>query len=418
MTAARTDPWTDGTPTAGPLPADRPRLCFVVESGCDVRLVDGLAERFDLTVLARRITGGVEISHPPRNALVVTVGPPGRGAFARMAWSYLRTHAFDAVVVQGYGPAAVAANLARRATGALTLMLVCSPGEAYYRCRRDHPAPGKPFRHHELLALEAVARINARIGGGYIVLSQHLAGIVRAHGGDAPVDVIPIYGVDTTIFAPPAEPRDVIRARLGLPREGRIVFFSSRIAPEKDGEAVLAAIRDLRARGRDLWLLHYSGGHRGFVSDAERYGLADRVIAGDALHPHDALPAAYQASDLCVQASRAEGLGFSPLEALACGVPAVATHVGGLRETIIDGETGWSYPAGDVRALAGRIASALDDPAEARRRAAAGRHLVQRHFERRTVFDRFEERVRDGLATASATNVITRERRPVASDTR
>jgi hypothetical protein len=45
--------------------SSRMRLCFIVESGTDVRMVEGLAERFDLSVLARRITDGVEISWPP-----------------------------------------------------------------------------------------------------------------------------------------------------------------------------------------------------------------------------------------------------------------------------------------------------------------------------------------------------------------
>ena len=66
----------------------------------------------------------------------------------------------------------------------------------------------------------------------------------------------------------------------------------------------------------------------------------------------------------------------------------MATAVGGLRETIVDGETGWSCPPGDADALARAIADALDHPEEARRRAAAGRAMVQRRFERRAVFDR------------------------------
>jgi glycosyltransferase involved in cell wall biosynthesis len=167
-----------------------------------------------------------------------------------------------------------------------------------------------------------------------------------------------------------------------------LIFFSSRIAPEKDSEALLAAMRSLLEGGRDIWLLHRSGSYRSFVNEAARMGVAHRVIATDAVHPHRQLPTDYQACDVCVQSSREEGLGFSPLEAFACGLPVVASAVGGLRETVIDGRTGWTYPVGDWRALAACIAAALDDPVEAIRRATAGRELVRQHYDRRVVFDR------------------------------
>ena len=201
---------------------------------------------------------------------------------------------------------------------------------------------------------------------------------------------VPIYGVDTTVFTPPLEPKTAIKARLGLPTTGALIFFSSRIAPEKDSETLLMAIRRLLNDGRDLWLLHRSGGYKAFMKEAEEFGIGHRVIATDAVHPYRQLPIDYQACDLCVQASREEGLGFSPLEALACGVPVVATSVGGLKETIIEGETGWTYPVGNANALAACIEAALDNPVEAARRVAAGRHLVSEKYERKLVFDNFE----------------------------
>ena len=369
---------------------NRPRLCFVVESGTDVRLVDGLAERFDLTVIAREIPGGVAISRTPERPSSIIAGPASRGAFARMAWQELRSarDRFDAVLVQGYALAALAANVVSRYNRVPTSLLVCSPVERYYAQRRQHPEPGKPYRAVEALGLMALARINARLALRYIVLSTYLADVVRSHGSTAPVEVIPVYGVDTRVFAPSREAKDVLRTRRGLPLKGTVVFFSSRIAPEKDAETLLAAIRQLLNHGRDLWLLHRSGGYRAFLAAAQAAGVAERVIATDAVHPVRDLPLDLQVSDLLVQASREEGLGFSPLEALACEIPVVATAVGGLRETIREGETGWTYPAGDAAALARQIASAIDQPAEARRRALAGRAMVQEHYEKDLVFDR------------------------------
>lgn len=364
------------------------RIVFVVESGTDVRLVEGLAERAEVTVLARRIQGGAEISQPLERSVNLTVGPASRAGFAAMVFARLLVTAADRVLVQNYGAAAVAANAVARLTGTPTFMLICSPTERYYRCRKDHPVPDKPFRAAELAGLERLARLNARWGQHYLVLSRHLAHVVRSHGTARPVTVVPVYGVDTARFRPLDQARDGLRRMRGLPERGEIVFFSSRIAPEKDGETLLAAFKRLRAAGRDIWLLHRSGGYRTFQAYAERAGIGDRVIATDAAHPVRELPFDYQACDLCVQASREEGLGFSPLEALACETPVVAAAVGGLQETIIDGETGWTYPVSEVSALAEAMTRALTQREEARRRAQAGRRMVLARFERRLVFDR------------------------------
>jgi len=263
---------------------------------------------------------------------------------------------------------------------------VCSPTVAYYRCRKAYPGVGKPFRRRELWALHALARMNGLIGRQYIVLSQHLADVVRGHGTRKPVDIVPIYGVDTRVFLPSKIPKGLIRAQLELPTSGSVILCSSRVAPEKDTETLLAAVQRLLDDGRDLWLLHRSGGYRTFLQHAEQFGIAERVIATDAVHPHRQLPRDYQAGDLYVQASREEGLGFSALEALACGVPVIAASVGGLKETIVDGQTGWTYPVGDWRTLARRIEEALDELAEAARRAAAGRGLVCEKYDSRMAF--------------------------------
>ncbi len=367
-----------------------PRLCFVVESGTDVRLADGLAERSDLTIVARRIDGGVEISRPPRRPLELVVGPASRPRFARFVHSFLRRQAtqFDFVLVQGYGVAALGANLALRSTRIPSAMLVCSPIEDYYAARRGQTGYGKPYHAYEHAALLMAARANARLSGRYVVLSDHLARVVRSHGRIRDLQVIPVYGVDPDVFRPAGRAVGELRSARRLPTAGSILFFSSRVAPEKDSDTLLDAFAQLRNEGRDVYLLHRSGGFERFMTDAARHGVAGRVIATDAVDPHDELPLDYAASDVCVQASRAEGLGFSVLEAMACGVPVVATEVGGLTETVVDGSTGWTCPPGNAAALHARIAEVLDNPAEARRRADAAARMVRERYDRTMVFDR------------------------------
>lgn len=371
---------------------DRPRIsvCFIVESGTDARMLEGLAARLNLTVLAREIPGGRAVSQPtgPHLRMVVRMAPPNRLAFAWSAFRWLLTNPCDAVLVQGYGLAALAANAACRLRRRPCWMLVCSPTAEYYAARR---VSGNGFSSVTLAGIHALAWANARVGRGYVVLSDYLRTVVARYAPGRRVLVIPVYGVDAAVFAPGVMDRASLRQTRGLPAHGVIVFNSSRVAPEKDTHTLIDAFSRLVADGRDVYLLHRSGGHTEFLRLAESAGVAQRVIAADAVDPRKELPLDYIASDVCVQASREEGLGFSVLEALACGTPVVATAVGGLREVVLDGVTGWTAPPGDPAALAEALRQALDRPEDARRRAAAGAAMVKARFDSQHVFDRLAD---------------------------
>jgi glycosyltransferase involved in cell wall biosynthesis len=360
-----------------------PLVWFIVESGTDARLVEGLAARVRLNVLARDIPGGRPVSQP--TTVPVTIAGPERAAFS---WSVfralLRAGSRDVVLVQGYGLAALAANVASRLRGCSCWMLVCSPVAEYYAARR---AAGASFSSATHAAIRWLAALNGLVGQGYIVLSGYLGDVVRASAPRRPIHVIPVYGVDTRRFRRRVD-QAAARADRGLPPTGEIVFSSSRVAPEKDTTTLLEAFAALVQEGRDIHLLHRSGGYRELVEHADRFGVRGRVIATDAADPREDLALDYVASDVCVQASRAEGLGFSVLEALACGTPVVATAVGGLVETVRDGITGWSVPPHDSAALAAALRDVLDHPDRARRLAAAGAAMVREHFDAVMVFDR------------------------------
>ena len=361
-------------------------VCFVVESGTDARMLEGLATRVDLTVLAREVPGGRAVSQP--TGVAVELAGSNRLAFALAVFRWLLTRPYDAVLVQGYGLAALAANAACRIRRRPCWMLVCSPAAEYYATRR---AAGRSFSSLTLAGIHTLAWLNARVGRGYVVLSEYLGTVVSRHARGRDVRVIPVYGVDARVFAPLASDRASARRQRGLPAGGVILFNSSRVAPEKDTATLIDAFSRLVAEGRDIYLLHRSGGHQEFRRLAEAAGVLPRVIAEDAVDPRRELPLDYIASDVCVQASREEGLGFSVLEALACGTPVVATAVGGLREVVQDGVTGWTAPPGDPAALARALREAIDSPEDARRRAAAGAAMVKARFDSQVVFDRLAD---------------------------
>jgi glycosyltransferase involved in cell wall biosynthesis len=182
--------------------------------------------------------------------------------------------------------------------------------------------------------------------------------------------VIP-HGIDLSVFRP--GDRAEARAALGLPPDGVLVLTVGNAAPTnhyKDFPTLEHALARL-GQERDVevvsvggeWPERVHGRARirftGYVSDQRR--LADW----------------YRAADLFVHTARADTFPNTILEALASGLPVVATGVGGIPEQIADGRTGRLVGLEDDEGLAAAIASLLDDPAERARmgsEAAADAH--------------------------------------------
>jgi len=189
------------------------------------------------------------------------------------------------------------------------------------------------------------------------------------------VAVIPC-GVDVDLFRPRAQAG--ARARLDLHAE-RVLLFVGRLTPIKGLETLLRALAVLKADGLATTRVRLLvvGGVKGDAADsahlrrlAEDLGVAAWVdFRGP--QPQDVLPDYYAAADLCLMPSRYESFGMVALEAMACGVPVVATRVGGLSLTVQDGETGVLVPEDDVEALARAVADLLGD--EPRRRTLGAR---------------------------------------------
>jgi glycosyltransferase involved in cell wall biosynthesis len=126
---------------------------------------------------------------------------------------------------------------------------------------------------------------------------------------------------------------------------------------------------------------------------ARRAGVASRVRFVGRVHPDDAA-ALMRAADLVVSVPWYEPFGIVPLEAQACGTPVVATGVGGMLDTVVDGVTGAHVPPRDPHALATRIRQLLIDPQQRRRMGAEGSRRAARYTwqrvaaETETVYER------------------------------
>ena len=153
------------------------------------------------------------------------------------------------------------------------------------------------------------------------------------------------------------------------------------LRPEKAHEVLLDAVALMAAAGRRVRVvLAGEGPRRGALGQrAEALGINDRV---DFLGIRRDVAQLLHASDVVVLPSHdvVETLPLSLLEAMACGIPVIASRVGSVPEVVIDGETGLLITPGNPAELGAAIAATLDDEAGARRRAELARERVETYY--------------------------------------
>jgi glycosyltransferase involved in cell wall biosynthesis len=151
-----------------------------------------------------------------------------------------------------------------------------------------------------------------------------------------------------------------------------------RLQAPKDTLTLVRALAVLGRRSCEAVIVGDGPDRAAVESEVRRLGLDSVVrLAG----VRDDVPELLATADLFVLSSRSEGLPLSILEAMAAGLPVVASSVGGVPEVVVDGETGYLVPPGDPRSLAGAIERLLDDSALRRRLGAAGRIRVAERFD-------------------------------------
>jgi len=395
------------------------RVLFLVEGHTDIRFVAGLSEVCDLTlaVPARQYTDSGLKERVAREALGITVReiPGGRLAFqlGSLRWLLGAAPGFDVILAQELLRGALSANLAGRARGVPVVAFTALPPLEYFRCRRERLQIGPVGALAGEVAIRSLLRLNGAMATRCVALGDYLRGVASRYCPRCEIGLY--YGVDTALFRPAgAAERAELRRRLDLPADRFVILLSSRISHEKDPETVLRAASIARSRGLDLLVLNLGGGHRAFLDLAQSLRLPDAaawVAARPAVHPMHGLADYYRAADLLAQASLAEGLGLAPLEALACGVPVVATAVGGMAVTLAG--RGRLTPRRDAGAMADEMLWVAAHREEARAQALQGREYVAREWERskafadlRRVLDEVagtrSERGRAGPATGAA----------------
>jgi D-inositol-3-phosphate glycosyltransferase len=188
--------------------------------------------------------------------------------------------------------------------------------------------------------------------------------------GAAPerIEVVP-PGVDHAFFSP--GDRRAARRAIGLDDlSGPLLLFVGRIQPLKGADVAVRSLASLRSGGIDDARLVIVGGPSGPHGDDELAALRrltqalglERAVLFLPAQPHELLSSYYRAADCCLVPSRSESFGLVALEASACGIPVVASAVGGLTTLVEEGRTGYLVESGDVEGFAKRVAEIVSDP--------------------------------------------------------
>jgi glycosyltransferase involved in cell wall biosynthesis len=200
-------------------------------------------------------------------------------------------------------------------------------------------------------------------------------------------------GIDTSVF----EAVD----RAGRPAEPLEVLCVGRLVPDKGQALLVEALAAVRATGRDVRLTFVGDGpdRAQLEGAAARHGVGDVVRFAGAVG-QDRIRERYAAADVFCLPSFAEGIPVVLMEAMATGLPVITTHIMGVPELVVDGETGLLVMPGRADALAAAIERLADDRDLRRRLGEAGRRHVQAAFELTDAADAMRALLRAELTAA------------------
>ncbi|MGC2423854.1 MAG: glycosyltransferase family 4 protein [Nitrospirota bacterium] len=226
----------------------------------------------------------------------------------------------------------------------------------------------------------AIRLISRYVGGARVI--THLHCLVLEQDWEVPAQCN-VYGADVVVATSDAVAKwagvdaevvypgvDICKAHPAMTCGGHTLGIAGRLVQLKGTLHLIRALPMVRAEVPDVMLEIAGSGPEEEVlrREAHSLGLDGRVRF---LGWQEEIP--FNRWDVFVMPSLEEAFGMAALEAMAAGLPVVASAVGGLTELVQDGKTGWLFPPADIKALAGRLVSLLLSPEERFTMGAAAR---------------------------------------------
>lgn len=273
----------------------------------------------------------------------------------RVGWGLVRNRAFDVVHWHGLWSDSLVARLLARRQGSLAVFT--NHSSLFYRMVASPPTRG--------LVRRFIGKPDLCIAP-----SRELADLSRLTFSGVHTVYIP-NGTDVEAFLNGGD-KDAVKRSLGLDPARPVVLAPRRLVAKNGLEFLIRSVPLLQAPQRPVFCLIGDGPERERLQRLARtLGVAEQVRFVGA-RPLDAMPSLYIAADLVVIPSLIEATSLAAIEAMAAGVPVIATSVGGLKDLLADGKAGVLVPPASPQALADAIGSLLTDDARRQRLARAG----------------------------------------------
>ncbi len=237
---------------------------------------------------------------------------------------------------------------------------------SFHTLARVKAASGdKSFGYEERIKVESEV-----IGCSDVILSNssfETDQLVSHYGADSSrIEIVP-PGVDHSIFNPAC--KSEARRLLNL-SEQKTLLFVGRIQPLKGVDLAISTLAELEDKDARLILIGSSSGMEGpseqrrITKMVKELGLTNRVLFVEP-QPHEKLVNWYRAADVLLMPSRSESFGLVALEAAACGLPVVASEVGGLQTIVENGLSGYLINDRDPWSYAAHVSKIIDDSGKA-----------------------------------------------------
>ena len=361
---------------------ERPRLTYLISSlevgGAErgmSRLLTGLVDDYDITVVSLR--GGqkgilAELPDAIRTLDLNIQSVRNTVQLRHLCSELVKT---DILVCSLYHAAVIGTTIGR--TARVSTILTWQHNESF----------STRFR-------KQLFGVAARLSDRVLADSKTVARMIeQTYGSAVSVAIVPIAGVETDQFAPS-------KTDCGINSTETTVGILGSLTNQKNHDAVLTAadrLQDEQIRFEIAGKGPRQTELREIVTDRELKNVQFRGFVDDA-------PSFLNNLDIYVQPSNYEGLCITAIEAMSCGLPVVATDVGGLSESVVDNETGYLVEPGNLDAFVDRI---CDLHASPKRRDRMGRRARQRvidQYSRTTLVDEFTT----VLTTARANTTVNR----------